>query len=143
MNNTLVYKGIEHVLLAKFPELRERLEKAFGSYYDLNTETPEAYPVFEDVLQEFLFDLLDLGGDDAALPRIFSFLEEMANSPDRDVTDLLCIAILEPLVFRRHQIRSAWRYMGPRTKKLAQEIAHEWGWLGNLPTGEPKPPNGC
>jgi hypothetical protein len=133
MQSVLLYRNIEKLLLARFPEMRALLEKTFGSYYDLKAETPEAYPVFEDVLQEFLFDLLDLGGDDPLLPRIFVFLEEMANSSDKNVTDLLGIAILEPLVSQRERVRPAWKYMGRRTKELALETARSGGWLENLP----------
>jgi hypothetical protein len=136
MQNTLVYENIEVLLLARLPELRAPLERTFGSYYDLKTEMPEAYPVFEDVLQEFVFDLLDLGGDDPLLPRIFAFLEEMANSSDRNVTDLLGIAILEPLVSQRNRLESAWRYMGHKTRELARETARAGGWQQNLPPHE-------
>lgn len=133
MQDALVFRDIEKILLVRFPELRPPLEKVFGSYYDLKVETPDAYPVFEDVLKEFLFDLLDLGGDDPLLPRIFAFLEEMARSPDRNVTDLLGIAILEPLVSRRDRVRRAWKYMGDKTRELARETARSGGWLENLP----------
>lgn len=133
MHNSLVYRDIEKVLLASFPELRGPLEKTFGSYYDLKTEMPEPYPVFEDVLQEFLFDLLDLGGEDPLLPRIFAFLEDMANSSEKNVTDLLGIAILEPLVSQRDRVGRAWRYAGVKTRELARETARSGGWLENLP----------
>jgi len=136
MQDMLVYRGIEKLLLAKLPELRGLLEKTFGAYYNLKSEMPEAYPVFEDVLQEFLFDLLDLGGDDPSLPRIFTFLEEMANSSDRDVTDLLGITILEPLVSDRYRISRAWAYMGGKTKELARETARSQNLLDNLPPGK-------
>jgi hypothetical protein len=136
MQNTLTYKGIEKVLLARFPELKGLVNETFGSYYDLKIETPEAYPVFESVLQAFLFDLLDLRKDEPLVHRIFSFLEETANSPDENVTDLLGIAILEGLVFDRERIRRAWKYMGERTKKLAAETARFGGWQENLPPGE-------
>jgi hypothetical protein len=142
MHNTLVFQNIEKLLLVKFPELRGPLERTFGSYYDLKAETPEAYPVFEDVLKEFLFDLLDLGGDDPLLPQIFSFLEEMANSSDTNVTDLLGIAILEPLVFQRDRVGRAWKYMGAKTKDLARETARLRGWRENLPLGENNGGNG-
>lgn len=135
MQDALVFQDIEKILLARFPELRPLLEKTFGSYYDLEAETPDAYPVFEDVFKEFLFDLLDLGGDDPLLPRVFAFLEEMARSPDRNVIDLLGIAILEPLVFRRDRIRRAWKYMGDKMRDLARETARSGGWLENLPPG--------
>lgn len=139
MQDTLIFEGIHKRLLERFPELGPLMQKTFSSYYDLEIETPEAYPVFESVLKEFLFDLLDLGGDDPLLPHIFSFLEEMAISTDRDVTDLLGIAILEPLVFRRELIRRAWKYMGQKTKDLARETARYGDWLDNLPPGEASP----
>lgn len=132
MQNALVYKDIEKILLARFPELQELLGKKLW-YYNLKTESPEAYPVFEDVLKEFLFDLLGFGGDDPLLPRIFSFLEEMANSTDRNVTDLLGIAILEPLASQRNELRRAWKYMGKKTKELARETAQFQGLTENLP----------
>lgn len=136
MQSALAYRNIEKLLLERFPEMSGLPEKTFGSYYNLKTETPEAYPVFEDVLQEFLLDLLDLGGADPLLPRIFAFLEEMARSPDKEVINLLWIAILEPLVSQRDRVRGAWKYMGGRTKELALETARSGGWLENLPPGE-------
>jgi hypothetical protein len=135
MHNALVYQGIEKLLLARFPELRPAVEKALW-YYDMKSETPEPYPLFEGVLKGFLFDLLDLGGDDPLLPRIFAFLEEMASSPDGEVVNLLWIAILEPLVFRRDRVRRAWKYMGSRTRELARETARAGGWQENLPPHE-------
>jgi len=131
------FNDIEKVLLSRFPELGKRLEQSFGSYYDLKSETPEAYPVFEDVLQKLVLELLRTGEDDALLQRIFAFFEEVANSSDRDVTDLLGIAILEPLVFDRASVRRAWKYMGEKTKEFARETARYGGWQDNLPPDEP------
>lgn len=133
---TLVYDGIHKVLLSRFPELQLRLEKAFGSYYDLRREIPEAYPVFEDVLKRTVLELLASGTDEQLLTRIFAFLEEMANSDDSNVTDLLGISILEPLTFDRARIRPAWKYMGKKTRDLARETASYGGWLENLPPDE-------
>jgi len=131
--NRLAYRNIEKCLLARFPELQTLVQRTFGSYYDLKVETPEAYSVFEDVLQEFLFELLDLGGNDPLLPRIFGFLEDMADSPDKEVVNLLWIAILEPLVSQPYRIRRAWKYMGGKTRELARETARSGDWLENLP----------
>lgn len=133
---SLVYDGIHKVLLSRFPELQVRLERAFGSYYDLRQETPEAYPVFEDVLKHAVLELLDSGADDQLLARMFAFLEEMANSDDSNVTDLLGISILEPLTFDRVRVRRAWGYMGKKTRILARETARYGGWLDNLPPDE-------
>jgi len=134
MKNKLIYENIGYVLLERFPELQERAGKD-----DLKAEARLAYPVFEIFFKEFFFELLETSQDDPLLSRIFSFLEEMSDSPDRDVTDLLGIAILEPLVFNRDRIRRAWKYMGEKTKNLARENAYSGGWQDNLPPREATP----
>jgi hypothetical protein len=134
MKNKLIYENIGYVLLERFPELQERAGKD-----DLKAEAPLAYPLFEIFFKEFFFELLETNRDNPLLSRIFSFLEEMSDSPDRDVTDLLGIAILEPLVFNRDRIRCAWKYMGEKTKNLARENAYSGGWQDNLPPGEATP----
>jgi hypothetical protein len=141
-DRTLLYPGIEKTLLARFPELSGRVEQAFGSYYDLKTQIPKAYPIFEDVLQKLIFDLLKEEKTDPLLSRIFAFLEEMAKSPDRDVTDLLGIAVLEPLVFNRESIRRAWKYMGSKTRTSAMGTARAKGWEENLPVEAASGENG-
>jgi hypothetical protein len=134
MKNKLIYENIGYVLLERFPELQERAGKD-----DLKAEAPLAYPLFEILFKEFFFELLETSRDNPLLSRIFSFLEEMSDSPDRDVTDLLGIAILEPLVFNRDRIRRAWKSMGEKTKNLARENAYSGGWQDNLPPGEATP----
>ncbi len=134
MSNALTYPGIEKLLIARFPELNEPMARTFGSYYDLRTETPQAYPLFEDVLQPFLMDLL--ASPDPTTPvasRIFAFLEQMASSSDLEVVNLLWIAILESLVFDGVAIRKAWAMMGDRTRSLSREVALQRGWQENLP----------
>jgi hypothetical protein len=120
----LVYDRIREALISAFPELWERIERTFGSYYNPEEETPEAYPIFEDVVQETVFELLENGQDNALLTRLFAFFERMASSPDPNVSrDLLGIAILEPLVYRTASIQRAWEYMGPRMRALAKAEA--------------------
>jgi hypothetical protein len=132
--NQLVFGRIREALISSFPELWERIEKTFGSYYDPEEETPEAYPIFEDVVKKLMFELLQDDYDQALLRRLFRFFEDMANSPDPNVSrDLLGIAILEPLVYRQESIRRAWKYTGPRTRNLAMVEARSQSRLGNLP----------
>jgi hypothetical protein len=131
-----VYDGIETVLLAEFPEFGGRMEDTFGSYYDLKSETPEAYPVFESVFKEFVFETL-ANHTEPMLARIFPFLERMASSQDRNVLDLLGIAILEPLVCDAKALDQASKYFGPRTRALAFEEVQRPGLQQDLPTVEP------
>jgi hypothetical protein len=126
--NVLTYDGIQSVLLDRFPELSQRVERTFGSYYDLANELPDAFPVFEDVFQEWLFELLDADKNDSfAKARAFSFLEEMASSEDKKVINLLWISILEPLVLNRERLARAAGCMGQRTRQLAREAARVQG----------------
>jgi hypothetical protein len=134
MKSGLIYRDIGNVLLDRFPEL----QREFGTD-DLRAEASLAYPLFELFFKEFFIDLLDMNNDASLISRAFTFLEEMANSPDRNVTDLLGIAILEPLVFQRERVERAWKYMGEKTKKLARENAYCGGWQENLPPGEANP----
>lgn len=129
----LIYKHIRDDLLAKIPELRESIEENFRSYYDLNTEMPGAYPIFEDVIEPMVLKLTETPGNDQLLKRVFAFVEEMACSQDKEVVNLLWIALLKPFVYDREHIKSLWKYMGERTKQLATEVARSGGWQENLP----------
>jgi hypothetical protein len=83
----LAYGSIRDALLSAFPELLERIWSAFGSYYDLEKgtreETPGAYPIFEDVVQELVLELLDSGQDEGLVTRLFLFFEDMATASDK------------------------------------------------------------
>jgi hypothetical protein len=131
--NPLVYPGIVKVLLKRFPELTDRVEPDYETFYDLKCESPLAYPVFEGLLQSWVLELLGSGTDDASLERIFSFYEEMALSPDIEVVNLLWISVMEGLLYKKELIAQAWKYMGQKTKELAREIAKSRGWDANLP----------
>jgi hypothetical protein len=101
-DDTFVYANIRSVFLKRFPELWGRIEASFGSYYDLKSEFPGTYPLFEDVLKERVIEFLKAGADDDSLERIFSFYEEMARSQDEDIVTLLWISTMERLVYERN-----------------------------------------
>ena len=135
--NPLVYTDIVKVLVERLPELSERVKPEFEKFYDLKSESPLAYPVFEGLLQDWVLELLGGGSDDASLTRIFSFYEEMARSQDIEVVNLLWISIMEGLVYQKELIARAWKYMGDKSKDLAREIAKSRGWEENLPIDAP------
>jgi hypothetical protein len=133
----LVYDGIRDALFSAFPEPLEGTWSTFGSYYDLEKgtpeETPDAYPIFEDVVQKLVFELVESGQNEGLLTRLFRFFEEMADSSDSNVRDLMVIAILENLVYREDSLRKAWKYMGSKTKELTIREADHQGRKENLP----------
>jgi hypothetical protein len=129
----LAYRSIRNVFLERFPELWDRIEKKYAACYNLKTQIPGTYPLFEEILKPRVIELLDSSADDDSLKRIFSFYEEMASSQDEEVVNLLWKSILEPLASDKQLIAKAWKYMGEKTKALAREIAILRGWQGNLP----------
>jgi hypothetical protein len=139
MSEALRYESVRGAFFSAFPELLERIWNTFGSYYDLekgtHEETPDAsYPIFEDVVQKLAFELLESGQEEALLIRLFAFFENMANSPDPNVSrDLLGIAIIEPLVYKKPSVQAAWRFMGPKMKEFVVTEAAQRGLQENLP----------
>lgn len=127
---------VSSLLLERFPELQGRMQESFGSYYDLTKELPDAYPVFEGALKHVVLELLDKDEGASFLTRVFPFLEEMASSSNRGITDLLGIAILDPLVLSPGRLARAWQYMGKKTRDMVRESAHLAGRPENLPLGE-------
>jgi hypothetical protein len=132
-DNALAYRSIRDVFLERFPELWERIENKYAPHYNLKTQIPGTYPIFEEILKPCVIELLENGGDDDSIKRILSFYEEMASSQDEEVVNLLWKSILEPLVYDKSLIAKAWKYMGEKTKALAREIARSRGWEENLP----------
>jgi|GEM_PF-2123093 len=131
--NPLAYRSIRNVFLERFPELWERIEMKYAPHYNLKTQIPGTYPLFEEILKPRVLELLETGADDASLKRIFFFYEEMASTHDEEVVNLLWKSILEPLASDKQLIAKAWKYMGEKTKALAREIAVLRHWEGNLP----------
>lgn len=117
----IVFGNLDLDMLSSIPELRAPIENTFGGDYDLEKETPGEYPIFEDVVQKFLFNALNSDQVHAPLlERLFNFFEKMAISGDRGITDLLGIAILEPLVNRSALYQKARRYMGRKTMEFSE-----------------------
>lgn len=137
------YNEVVKIALEGFPELEGRLQETFGHYYDLKKENPGGYPIFEDVIQKVVLELLEKDENNSLLNRLFAFFEEMSGSSNRGITDLLGIAILEPLVSRPERLTRAWQYMGSKTRQLTRESAWATGDQENLPpTGEAGSYNG-
>lgn len=128
------YDQVYQALLTSVPELRTCVETEFGSDYDLERENPGAYPIFEDVLQGFVWERLEMCGGSEILQRLFGLFERLASSNDSRVTDLLRIAILEPLVNCPNLLNCARRYMGSKT---AEYVA----WEENAQRRHPKVPD--
>ena len=69
----------------------------------------------------------------AQLPPGLHFFEQMARSSDIRVANLLQVEIFERLVREPNRLATAWKFMGPETKKIARDTARIWRCEENLP----------
>jgi len=118
------YSELNQLLLQRLPEL-------FAGYAELKAigdgDEPGPHVLYGDVLVPYLTALLKSRGSDVALARIFRLLEELALSGEQDIRDVLGASVLEGLNGERDARDAARDYMGPGTKRLAEEIERAWG----------------
>jgi hypothetical protein len=109
-------------MLKAFPELK-------AAYDNFATEdfTPGSHIVFgSGVFTSYVVALMESGLDEERLAKLFQFVEEMAESGDDDVVNVVAVTICEFLSGHR-LLHTAWPLMGPVTSRIALEIAHGWG----------------
>lgn len=127
---TITYQSAVEALLKEIPELIPSYSREVEAWQD---EKPGPYIVFEDLVHAVLVPLLRSGRDAEVLRRLFGLFEQMAASQDKEVVNLLWVAELEFLISQSELLRSAWDYMGPRTKALAREAAAVYRCEDTLP----------
>ena len=121
----LHYTELNTTLLARFPEL-------FDGYAELKAiwdgDEPGPHVLYGDLLAPHLIALLTRPETEIARLRSFVFLEELAQSDDQRIRDVLGASVLERLLSEPPATRSAARaYMGPHTRALAEAIEQAWG----------------
>jgi hypothetical protein len=124
---TLTYDGINEALQAAIPEVRGHDASLLKAYADSGP-----YIVFAFSLKPVLKSALK-SNDSQLLARIFRFFEQMAISPDIQVTNLLQIEVFEWLVGESRDLSTAWKYMGEETKNIARRTARIRRCEHNLP----------
>lgn len=115
--------------------VRDAIPEVATYYPDLlrSTRDPELYNVFAFGLKPVLKTALE-ADDCKVLERAFALFERMALSPDVQVVNLLHIKIFEKwLVGEPKALATAWKYMGPGTKEVANGAAHTLRCEHNLP----------
>ena len=115
--------------------LKEKFEDIWVTHEELvlnkNWEEQNYYPnivpphvFYGDVLNEFVFKLLEENKEKELLQRIFAFYEEMAICGDDNVENVLQVTLLEYLWDDFTVLTRAYRYMHPKTKKLCDELQY-------------------
>jgi hypothetical protein len=112
------YDDLSAKLIDVLPELKERVDSLFREW---GPDRPGQHVVYGDLLNPYVMALLDLGGPDETLQRIFAFLEELSNHPEERVQEVVGVTVCEALVNRGY-LTKAWPYMGKGTRRMVLEI---------------------
>ena len=76
----------------------------------------------------FIYKLLE-NKDDSRLKKSFAFFEDMANSADEKIQELLQVTILENLVTESKDIyKAAQKYIGPKNKNVCKRNINLHGY---------------
>ena len=115
----MTYRTVVANLLEAFPELRDAYETERRHW---SAETPDPYTVYREAFDPYIEQVLDTGNE-AALTRVFDFLERMAQTGDTDVVALLGTQTLEHLAKNDKRLEKARGQMGPATLALSLQGA--------------------
>lgn len=115
-------------LIEKIPELKEEYEENVSGFWKgESVENIGLHNIFGDVLDPFLIEALENKGNDELLTRIFSFLEEMAISPDPHIREVLAVTVLERVGDDKALLKRARKFMKEETRKASDEVEKGWG----------------
>ncbi len=113
------YDELTNLLIKEIVELKSVYEQEL-EWWD--GQSPGAHNIFGDVLNPYLIELLNENREKTKLKKIFKFLEEMANSEDELLKEVLACTVLERLGDDKAILEIAKRYMGESSRKISCEI---------------------
>ena len=112
---TLTYEKINEVLLEAFPEFKAKYDYEMNTY---DCYKPGPHVLYGNVFNRTVSELLEKDNDKALIRRIFDFYEEMAQSQDIEINNLLQVTLLEYLWDEKKIYERACAYMLPATKRI-------------------------
>lgn len=121
------YANVAEALIEALPDLRERYVEERRWWDD---EKPGPHIIFGDVLNPYLIDLLDAGGNDEKLRKVFQFLECLAQHGDVRIQELVAVTVCERLGKRPERLKKARKFMGTRTRQFSEEVETFWSKRG-------------
>lgn len=122
------YSKVNSFLLSTIPEFRARYREEMQK----RGKHPKQYIAFAALIS-MVVPALDFGRELELLARAFDAFEEMAQSEDREVVNLLQVGFVQDLVRYPKRLAIAWERMGPETRKLTTDTARAWNREMNLP----------
>lgn len=117
--NPASYREVIEKTLEMIPEIRVAYEQEVTRWTD---ERMGPYNLFDIVLMPHVKDLLEKGRHEKELRRIFRYFEELAGHPEKEISNLVAVAVCEDLCSDEAALQQAQRFLGPKTKHLCQAL---------------------
>lgn len=117
------YEELSNLLIQEIPELTEKYRKELEWWED---EEPGPHNIYGDVLNPYLLGLLRKDNQNKKLKKVFSFIEELANSNSKKVQEVVAVTVLERLSTEPDLLKKAEKYMGPKTMQFLGELKEFW-----------------
>lgn len=120
------YKTMVSILFSKIPEVYT-LYLDEKDYYKEYMEMPHI--IYGDLLTPYLINLLRDDKEKSTIKKIFDFLEELSNDEVIEIVNVVQVTVLEGLGDDKDILKTGYKYMGPQTRILSDEIEKYWGRL--------------
>jgi hypothetical protein len=111
----ITYETVLERMAAAVPQLAKVYEAEVASWA---SESPPPIVFIELKFVPHLVRQLE-SGNELEIKRCFSFLEQLASSPDTALHELLGVAVVEPLIEDEKMLDLAIAAAGPKFRKLA------------------------
>ena len=113
------YADLNCILEKRFPHLSSRISHYLNMF---DGSSPGSHILYGNVLSPYVKELLKSDRDPTALSQVFSFYEELAQSSDIEVRNLLQVTLLEGLWDEKILLNRASHYMLPETRRINDYI---------------------
>ena len=114
------YEELSNVLIQRFPNLIKSINVEMDTF---DCYKPGPNVLYGNVLNPYVKELLEHENNKVALQQVFKFYEELAQSEDEEVKNLLQVTLLEALWDDGITYDKACEYMLPMTKHINGLIA--------------------
>ncbi len=101
-------------LLIFFPYLKEKYEASIN----INNGQVLVTVIIEDIFMVEITRLLKENTNTDLLGKIFDYFEEVSNCKDSHLLNIFSVTVLENLGNDKNILKTAYKYMGSKTRKL-------------------------
>lgn len=103
------------------PELRDAYDRQIHYW---RPEAPPPYTAYREIIYDSIEEMFESGerGKEEVLKDIFDFLEMLARHHDKEIQNVVYVALCEPMCSNEIVLQKAQKYMGKTTKRFCDEL---------------------